>query len=73
MRTPIVLTLANGARCITTMEALEAAATTIHQKSVRERSASGQPSTPTKQIEGQISPINAKRNNPPKSEPFIPR
>jgi hypothetical protein len=56
---PIVLTIFGGERCVTTLEDLEAAATAIHQKAVRESETSANPSTLGAEIERQISPINA--------------
>jgi hypothetical protein len=42
------------------LDDLEAAAKAIHQKAVRERETSAQPSTLGTEIEGQIRPINAQ-------------
>lgn len=62
MRTdaPIVLTIFGGERCVVMLDDLEAVANAIHQKAVRERETSGNPSTLGAEIEGQISPINAQ-------------
>jgi hypothetical protein len=71
---PIVLTIFGNERCVVMLDDLEAAANAIHQKAVRERETSGNPSTLGAEIEGQISPINeqsgasetkAKRNSAP--------
>ena len=56
----IVLTIFGGERCVTTLDDLEAAATAIHQKAVREKETSTQPSTLGAEIESQNSPINAQ-------------
>ena len=57
---PIVLTIFGNERCVVMLDDLEAAAKAIHQKAVRERETSGQPSTLGAQIEGQISVLNAE-------------
>lgn len=57
---PTVLTIFGGARCVTTLEDLEAAARAIHSKAVRESETSVNPSTLGAEIDGQISPINAQ-------------
>jgi hypothetical protein len=57
---PIVLTIFGNERCVVMLDDLEAAAKAIHQKAVREREASGQPSTLGAEIEGQIRVINAQ-------------
>ena len=57
---PIVLTIFGGERCVVMLDDLEAAAKAIHQKAVRERETSGNPSTFGVKIEGQIRPINAQ-------------
>ena len=59
MKTEIVLSIFGGERCVTTLENLEAAAKTIHQKAVRESATSANPSTLGAEIEGQIRLINA--------------
>jgi hypothetical protein len=56
---PIVLTIFGNERCVVMLDDLEAAATAIHQKAVRERETRGNPSTLAAEIEGQISLINA--------------
>jgi hypothetical protein len=62
MRTdaPIVLTIFGNERCVVMLDDLEAAAKTIHQKAVRERETSAQPSILGTEIEGQIRVINAE-------------
>ena len=55
-----VLTIFGDERCVTTLEDLEAAAHAIHSKAVRESETSGNPHTLGAEIEGQISPLNAK-------------
>ncbi len=57
---PIVLTIFGNERCVVLLDDLEAAATAIHQKAVRERETSANPSTLAEEIENQIRPINAK-------------
>ncbi len=68
------MTIFGNERCVVTLDDLEAAATAIHQKAVRDAETSAQPSTLGAEIEGKISPINAhsgasetkaKRNSPP--------
>ena len=68
---PIVLPIFGGERCVTTLEDLEAAATAIHQKVVRESETSANPSTLGAEIEGQISLINAE-SGPSKTETPTP-
>lgn len=63
----LVLTVFGSERCVTTLEDLEAAAHAIHSKAVRESATNANPSTLGAEIEGQISPINAK-SAPSKSE-----
>ena len=72
MRTdaPIVLTIFGNERCVVLLDDLEAAATAIRQKAVRERETSGNPSTLGVKIEGQIRPINAQSGP---SETELPR
>ena len=67
---PIVLTIFGNERCVVLLDDLEAAANAIHQKAVRERETSGNPSTLGAEIEGQISPIN-EQSGP--SETEVPR
>jgi hypothetical protein len=55
---PIVLTIFGNERCVVMLDDLEAAASAIHQKAVRERETSAQPSTLSAEIEGQIRVIN---------------
>ena len=57
---PIVLTIFGNERCVVLLDDLEAAATAIHQKAVREREMSANPFTLGAEIEGQIRPINAQ-------------
>jgi len=57
---PIVLTIFGNERCVVMLDDLEVAAKAIHQKAVRERETSGNPSTLGAEIEGQIRPINAQ-------------
>ena len=57
---PIVLTIFGGERCVVMLDDLEAAAKAIHQKAVRERKASANPSTLGAEIEGPIRLINAE-------------
>ena len=57
---PIVLTIFGNERCVVMLDDLEAAAKAIHQKAVRERATSAQPSTLGAEIEAQIRPINAQ-------------
>ena len=57
---PIVLTIFGNERCVVMLDDLEAAANAIHQKAVRERETSGNPSTLGAEIEGQIRSINAQ-------------
>ena len=57
---PIVLTIFGRERCVVMLDDLEAAAKAIHQKAVRERETSGQPSTFGGEIEGQIRQLNGK-------------
>ena len=64
---PIVLSIFGGERCVTTLEDLEAAASAIHSKAVRESETSANPSTLGAEIEGQIRLINAE-SGPSKSE-----
>lgn len=65
----IVLTIFDGERCVTSLDALEAAAKAIHQKAVREIPASGSITTLGGEIEAQISLINAENgpDGPPVS------
>ena len=67
---PIVLTIFGNERCVVLLDDLEAAATAIRQKAVRERETSGNPSTLGVKIEGQIRPINAQSGP---SETELPR
>ena len=67
---PIVLTIFGNERCVVLLDDLEAAATAIRQKAVRERETSGNPSTLDAEIEGQIRPINAQSGP---SETEVPR
>ena len=67
---PIVLTIFGNERCVVLLDDLEAAANAIHQKAVRERETSGNPSTLGAEIEGQIRPINAQSDP---SETELPR
>ena len=67
---PIVLTIFGGERCVVVLDDLEAAAKAIHQKAVRARETSGNPSTLDAEIEGQIRPINAQSGP---SETEVPR
>ncbi len=67
---PIVLTIFGNERCVVMLDDLEAAAEAIHQKAIRERETSGNPSTLDAEIEGQISPINAESSP---SETEVPR
>jgi hypothetical protein len=57
---PIVLTIFGNERCVVMLDDLEAAAKAIHQKAVRERETSAQPSPFGAEIEGQIRVINAQ-------------
>ena len=57
---PIVLTIFGRERCVVMLDDLEAAAKAIHQKAVRERETSAQPSTFDVEIEGQIRVLNAE-------------
>jgi len=57
---PIVLTIFGNERCVVMLDDLEAAAKAIHQKAVRERETSPQPSTRGAEIEGQIRVLNAQ-------------
>ena len=57
---PIVLTIFGNERCVVLLDDLEAAATALRQKAVRERETSANPSTLGAEIEGQIRPINAQ-------------
>ena len=57
---PIVLTIFGNERCVVMLDDLEAVAKAIHQKAVRERETSAQPSTLGAEIEGQIRLINAQ-------------
>jgi len=57
---PIVLTIFGNERCVVMLDDLEAAAKAIHQKAVRERETSAQPSTLGARIEGQIRVFNAE-------------
>lgn len=66
---PIVLAIFDGERCVSTLEDLEAAAKAIHSKAVRESETSANPSTLATEIEGQISPINAKSTAPAEEAP----
>ena len=56
--TPLVLTIFGGERCVVMLDDLETAAKAIHQKAVRERETSAQPSPFGAEIEGQIRLIN---------------
>jgi hypothetical protein len=67
---PIVLTIFGNERCVVMLDDLEAAANAIHQKAVRERETSGNPSTLGAEIEGQIRPITAQSDP---SETEVPR
>jgi hypothetical protein len=58
--TPIVLTIFGNERCVVMLDDLEAAAKAIHQKAVRERETSTNPSTFGAEIEGQIRLLNAE-------------
>ena len=61
MRTePIVLTIFGNERCVVMLDDLEAVAMAIHQKAVRERETSANPSTFGAEIEGQLRVINAQ-------------
>jgi len=64
---PIVLTIFGNERCVVMLDDLEAAAKAIHSKAVRESETSGNPSTLSTEIEGQISSINAE-SGPSKTE-----
>ena len=68
---PLVLTVFGSERCVTTLEDLEAAATAIHSKAVRESETSANPSTLGAEIEGQIRLINAE-SGPSKTETPTP-
>ena len=57
---PVVLTIFGNERCVVMLDDLEAAAKAIHQKAVRERKTSAQPSTLGAEIAGQIRLINEK-------------
>jgi len=57
---PIVLTIFGNERCVVMLDDLEAAAKAIHQKAVRERETSTNPSTFGAEIEGQIRLLNAE-------------
>jgi hypothetical protein len=57
---PIVLTIFGNERCVVMLDDLEAAAKAIHQKAVRERETSAQPTTLGAEIEGQIRVLNAE-------------
>ena len=59
---PLVLTIFGNERCVVSLDALEAAAHTIHSKAVREREASAPPSTLGAEIEGPIRVINEQPN-----------
>ena len=71
MRTsePIVLTIFGNERCVVMLDDLEAAAKAIHQKAVRERETSANPSTFGEEIEGQISPLNEQSGPSDTEEP----
>ena len=71
MKTEIILSIFGGDRCVTTLDDLEVAAKAIHQKAVRERETSSNPSTLGAEIEGQISLINAE-SGPSKTETQTP-
>jgi hypothetical protein len=62
MRTdaPIVLTIFGNERCVVMLDDLEAVAKAIHQRSVRERATTANPSTFGAEIEGQIRVLNAE-------------
>ena len=66
---PIVLTIFGNERCVVMLDDLEAAAKAIHQKAVREREASVQPSPFGAEIEGQIRVINAQSGPSDKEAP----
>jgi hypothetical protein len=68
---PIVLTIFGNERCMVMLDDLAAAAKAIHQKAVRERETSAQPSTFGAEIEGQISLIHAE-SGPSETEPPTP-
>lgn len=57
---PIVLTIFGNECCVVMLDDLEAAAKAIHQKAVRERETSPQPSILGADIDGQIRLINEK-------------
>ena len=57
---PIVLTIFGNERCVVMLDDLEAAAKAIHQKAVRERETSAQPSTLGAESEGPIRLLNAQ-------------
>ena len=57
---PIVLTIFGNERRVVLLDDLEAAAKAIHQKAVRERETSAQPSTFDVEIEGLIRVLNAE-------------
>lgn len=57
---PIVLTIFGNERCVVMLDDLETAAQAIHQKAVRERETSAQPSTLGAEIEGQIRVLKAE-------------
>ena len=56
----IVLTIFGDERCVVMLDDLEAVAKAIHQKAVRERETSAQPSILGAELEGQIRLINAQ-------------
>ena len=66
---PLVLTIFGNERCVVSLDDLEAAAKAIHQKAVRERETSVQPSTSGAEIEGQIRLINEKSDPSEKEAP----
>ncbi|EDY21032.1 hypothetical protein CfE428DRAFT_1325 [Chthoniobacter flavus Ellin428] len=67
---PIVLTIFDGERCVTTLDDLEAAAKAIHQKAARDSETNANPSILGAEIEGQIRVINAQSDP---SETEVPR
>ena len=66
---PLVLTIFGNERCVVSLDDLEAAAHAIHSKAVRESETRANPSTLGAEIEGLISPINAKSTAPAKEAP----
>ena len=66
---PLVLTIFGNERCVVMLDDLKTAAKAVHQKAVRERETSANPSTFAAEIEGPIRVINAQSGPSDKEAP----